>query len=253
MRHKALIATGTGLIVASVLTLACSTQSWEGQVETSGTFQDVLGEGQSDGRVPLAGIAESEDGADEGELVAVGALEGLKGEVTIFDGQVWLSRVRDGELFTERGRGIGGKATMLVSTRVHEWSEHPVTEDVAAGELADYLRAAAADAGLDTESPFPFRVDGELLTLDAHVIGGDSPMREFEENETPNPAPVIVEENEVQGRIVGFYAEGREGELTHHGTRLHAHVLTATGDDALTAHVEAVGLKAGSVLRLPAR
>jgi len=111
-------ASAAGLLAAALLALACSTPDWHEPVTTTGTFQDVLRDGRTEGRVPLAGIADRDEDAEQGELVALGALEGLEGEVTIVDGEVWLSRVRDGSLTTEVGRGIGGNATLLVSTRV---------------------------------------------------------------------------------------------------------------------------------------
>jgi len=255
MRHKALLTATTGLVAVTLVALACSAPAWDGSVELAGSFEEVLFAGESDGRVPLAGIAEAEDDATAiaaGELVAVGALEDLTGEVTIVDGDVWLSRVRDGALSTERGRGIGGKASMLVSANVHEWSEHTVPVDIAAADLESYVRLAATDAGLDTDRPFPFRIDGELLALDAHVIAGEFPTGVADDELSSGHAPMLVAEQELRGRIVGFYAVGREGELTQPGSRLHAHVLT-DGEAALTAHIESVGVKAGSVLRLPAR
>jgi hypothetical protein len=58
----------------------------------------------------------------------------------------------------------------------------------------------------------------------------------------------------MTGRLIGIYAEGAEHRLTHHGTRTHTHALLKdAGGQLFTAHVERIGVRAGSTIRLPAR
>ena len=49
--------------------------------------------------------------------------------------------------------------------------------------------------------------------------------------------------------LVGFYAEGRAGILTHHGRTTHLHVVLREG--ALSGHLDEVSLTDGARLLLP--
>jgi hypothetical protein len=51
--------------------------------------------------------------------------------------------------------------------------------------------------------------------------------------------------------IVGFYAAGAEGEMTHHGTAIHAHAVVPAGETRITGHVDSLTVGAGATLMLP--
>ena len=53
------------------------------------------------------------------------------------------------------------------------------------------------------------------------------------------------------GTLIGFYATGREGEMTHHGTRTHIHAVLVHKGRTITGHVERVSVAAGAALRVP--
>ena len=221
-------------------------RGWEADVSILGTVREVLRDGKTGARAELADLR------GDPTFFAVGALAGLEGEYTIDRGEVWTTRALDGDVVTASGADAEGGAAMVLSAHVAAWSEYPVERDVDPSELPDYIRAAAVEHGLDATQPFPFLVSGALSHLDAHVIAGDCPMRARMLGRAVEPPPFQVSEASVEGRIVGFYAEGRAGEITHHGASVHAHVLL-DGARPLTAHVESVGLRAGAVLRLPSR
>jgi len=57
---------------------------------------------------------------------------------------------------------------------------------------------------------------------------------------------------QLEGRVVGFFATNAAGRLTHPGTRLHAHLIYSAATEPLaTGHLESFGVQAGAVLRLP--
>jgi hypothetical protein len=51
--------------------------------------------------------------------------------------------------------------------------------------------------------------------------------------------------------IVGFYAAGAEGVMTHHGTAMHMHAVLSIGGRTITAHVERLSVVRGATLRVP--
>lgn len=231
---------------ALALASACGAAGWQGDVAVLGTTREVLRDGKTQARADLAALR------GDPTLYAVGALENLEGEYTIDGGDLWTSRARNGEVATERGDAAHGGAAMVLSARVKEWSDVPVTKDVDPSEFEDFIRDSAAAAGLDPRRALPFIIDGGLIHLESHVIAGDCPMRARMLGRAVDPPPFSGSRSSAAGRIIGFYAERREGEMTHHGVRFHGHVVL-DDERPVTAHVESTGIAKGATLRLPVR
>ena len=223
---------------------ACSNPGEAPEVSSWGALKSVLREGQTQGRVELA------------EAVApgtwgLGAVEGLGGEVLVEDGVVWLSRAVSPEAVGPAEHpGPGEQATLLALSRVEAWgeSELPAVSDL--GALEEEVRSAAVAQGLDTDQPFLFVVEGMTAALELHVLNGACPFA------SPPPAPeqmpyrAALDSTPVL--LVGVYAEGSAGVLTHHGSSSHVHVLTK-GALPTVGHVDGLRLLAGAELRVATR
>jgi len=133
---------------------------------------------------------------------------------------------------------------------VPRWIEVAVEDAVPAGGLEEFIHARAAEAGVPTERPFPFRVEGGLLALDFHVINTACPWNPARSSDTASE-PFFASLAAARGKLVGFFASNGEGTLTHHGSRLHTHVLIED-EEPRSGHVDKVGLAAGAKLYLPA-
>jgi len=213
-----------------------------GGVRTWGTLREALRDGHTQARVDVADIASS-------GLVAVGAVAGLDGEISIIDGTCYVSRVRDGKIQTDRSDQV--KATILFAADVREWKAVEITRAVAPADFEAFVTKCAEDAGIDTAEPFPFLVDGELLTLKMHVLAGECPIRARMQGVSMTSPPAHREFEKVRGRLVGIHASRGGGVITHHGSATHVHVVLTDGE-VMTGHCEAVGIAVGAVLRLPA-
>jgi alpha-acetolactate decarboxylase len=223
----------------------------DGELVQYGTMHEAIGQQQHEGRVRL------------GELVAqphfygVAALARLEGEVTVHDGKVTVTRVGEQHrLLLDGDEMLEREATLVVGAHVSSWTEHELPVAIVPGGFDRAVAEAATRAGIDTSKPFVFTVEGQFSELDFHVINGACPMRaRLKRIELPEEQrPVERKLNGVRGTIVGIYAEGAVGELTHPDTTTHAHVLyedPASGE-TFTGHIEQVGLAPGAVLRLPA-
>ena len=115
---------------------------WPGRIESWGTLREALRDGQVQGRVAVA------DQVRE-DVYAVGALEGLRGEVTIADGEVWLSEVGEDGSVTTRTAATSAMATVLFAAEVPRWTSVTVKETVDPSVLdaflAEYRFASATD------------------------------------------------------------------------------------------------------------
>lgn len=217
--------------------------AWHGDIERWGTLREALRDGEDQARVDVADVARK-------NVYAVGALEGLRGEITVVDGEVWISEGDVKSPVTTRGATTSAKATVLFAAEVREWREFVVGMDVDPSELDAYIASQAHAAGIDTRKPFPFVVEGGLRHLQMHVIAGECPIRaRMLGQEMTSPAYQFHGES-VDGRLVGVYATDSSGILCHMGSRTHVHALLER-DGALTGHAETVGLAKGALLKLP--
>jgi len=214
---------------------------WNGEVRHWGTMLEVLGQGQTQARVRIG------DATPSADVVAVGALEGLKGEITIVDGNVWIARDAQGAEAIDAAES-DASAALLISARVPEWRTVTIKKPIQAEEFETFLRRSAGNAGIDTKRPFPFVLEA-ALSVDAHVVRGNCPHAAASGEEKR----LEPERFSIRGRratLVGFFAEGSEGILTHHGAATHVHVVLP-GEPSLMGHVDSVTEVHDGVLRLP--
>lgn len=205
---------------------------------------EVMRDGLTEARVALRDWASPHS-------VAVGAIEGLDGEITIIDGDVWISRVRDGDFVTSwPAVGSDERATLLVASRVQTWRTIALDTTLKGAELEDAIELAAARHAIDTSRPFPFIIDGIVTSLEIHVINGFCPHSSGEAAAGQEPLRISLTES-TPATIIGFYAKRAQGVVTHHGTSMHAHVLLQRPEGRVTGHIDSVEITADAILRLP--
>lgn len=228
------------LIATTLSTVSC-TQSTT--VQQYGGMRDVLRMGNTQPRVTLSHVV-SKPGS-----IAVGALAGLGGEITIIDGDVWVARSRAGNsVVTGPTVHHGDQATLLTVAYVSRWVDVPLPNGASSNELDAVIANAARSVGVDTTKPFPFIIEGDLLQVEAHVIAGSCPIA----NPSGEPPWRLSRPSPAPGLLVGFYAEGAEGVMTHHGSPLHAHVVLDRTGTTITAHADSVAVGPEAVIRVPA-
>jgi hypothetical protein len=145
----------------------------------------------------------------------------------------------------------GDQATLLTLAHVERWRDADLGRAAADGELESAIESIARAAGLDTREPFAFIIEGELTALTMHVINGECPMAGSGDEAGPHAPYRPRLDRPTRGRLIGFYATGREGEMTHHGTRTHAHAVLQYEGRTITGHVESVSVAAGAAVRVP--
>jgi acetolactate decarboxylase len=178
-------------------------------------------------------------------LFAIGPLAGLKGEITVIDGQAVIATAEGGAIrtHTELNRG----AAFLVYTHAAMWKAMPLPPDVRTlDDLGTYLPGAAKAAGLDPDAPLAFRVEGSTHALAYHVLNrpDDAPAT-FEAHERSKVHSAIADQ---AVRMIGFYSTRHRGIFTPGDSDLHIHFVTQDGKAA--GHVESFELSPGGSLLL---
>ncbi len=211
-------------------------QSW-------GTMREVLAQGKTEARVALSKVVNS-------NTVGIGALAGLTGEVTILDGVIHTSSVtskNDLVLTAVEGKNSEDQGTLLAISDVSQWSGFPLPAVAGIEELESIIKKELAIQGFALDQPVPFKVEAVFSEISIHVLNNSCPVANPE-----GPEPWRGKFTAQNGFLVGIYAEGFGGQLTHHGSNSHIHAVIMDGKDVQSSgHVEACGLSLGSVLYLP--
>ena len=214
-------------------------------VQVFGALRAMFHEGRTAEVVNLGSLLPNED------LYAVGALAGLRGEVTIIRGEAFLS-YPDGtrSIRTEARTSTTEGATLLVAGQVSDWVPVSTDRDIGFEDLDQRIAALAASAGLDPGEPFPFVVEGEVRDLRWHVIDGSRLSAGGRSHQDHMQASVRTSTASCRATLVGFYSEEHQGVFTHMGSKTHVHCVVA--EPLSAGHVDHVVIPAGTTVLFPA-
>lgn len=180
-------------------------------------------------------------------LYAIGAVENLKGELQIFDGEPFNSKVQDNAVIVDSS--FDQKAALLVYTQVSNWMDIEVPSGLRDKmELEEFIQKAAVEHGISTEKPFPFLIEGTVGSLSWHVI--DWPKGDMEHTHQKHKNSGL--NGQVMDRkvtILGFFSLHHKAVFTHHTTNVHMHFKT--GDGLLSGHLDDLQLGDNMILKLP--
>ncbi|MFY0603670.1 MAG: acetolactate decarboxylase [Flavobacteriaceae bacterium] len=181
-------------------------------------------------------------------LYALGAFEGLQGEIQIFEGVSHSSKVKDSTVAIVNE--IEGSASLLVYTEVEKWVENSLFNFASKTDLESLLMNEAKKVGLDTEKPFPFILEGKISELQWHVINWNpkDSVHTHKKHQESGLNGMITNESV---RILGFYSNKHKAIFTHHSSNVHMHFTSK--DQSLAGHVDDLKIKDSIILKLPSQ
>lgn len=214
-------------------------------VEHKGALYNIMHKGDLSAKVDLNEF-ESRDG-----LYGLGALENLKGEILILDGVSYVSfcEMKDSLKVNTIKKTFEVKATLLVYSQVKNWIDIKIPLDVKSyKQFENFVSSEAIRQGLDTETPFPFLIDGEFDSFDWHVIDWKKGDLEHSHDKHIQAGLNGTKQNS-NGIVLGFYSNKHHSIYTHHTTNMHLHIKTDKND--LVGHVDDLIIGNRAILRLP--
>ncbi len=213
-----------------------------GEVRMDGAFRAMVHKQDYGPKVSLGALIKG--GATE----AVGAVEGLRGEITAIDGTFIVSY---GKPCTTCPEVAQEDATLLASARVEQWLPPlALPSDLAGAALDEYIVAQARTAGLNVERAFPVRMRGDLTDVKMHIIAAPNPEFAGHGSDHGMADQQEIAAERIAGEVVGFYAPpAAQGVITHPGEPFHFHWVDMAR--TRTAHLDAFGMAKGAQLYLP--
>lgn len=247
------------ILVACCLTVAASAAlalaaTKEGLVEYVGAQKNIFATGKAERVIHLSELA------DKKNLFAVGPVEGLDGEITIYDSKPHVSQVRGDGYQIDNTFNHG--AIFLVWTQQAKWGDGiavPATVRTYP-ELQNFVREQAAAAGVDTGKPFPFRLSGVPQEVKWHInVDRTEGQTITKELFAKSKAAYVLTNEPVE--IIGFYSENHPGVFISQyalaippdsGKKNAIHIHLVSQDGKATGHIDNIALNGDINLRLPA-
>lgn len=179
---------------------------------------------------------------------AVGAVSGLRGEISMIEGRLIVSYGVD--CGAACPSTASETATLLATASARHWRSVAIDKDFDAKAVESFIRAQAKANGLDEGKPFPFRINGAISNFVMHVNAAPNPRFKGHGSFDEMAVTGLAKGRRLAGSVVGFYAPpALQGVITHRGEYFHAHYVDE--QRTTTAHLDSFGIAAGSTLMLP--
>jgi len=188
------------------------------------------------------------DAVDASATDAVGAVSGLRGEISMIEGRLIVSYGAD--CGATCPAATSETATLLATASARTWRAVAIDKDLDAKAIESFIRAQAKANGLDENKPFPFRINGAITDFVMHVNAAPNPRFKGHGSFDEMAVTGLAKGPRLAGSVVGFYAPPPlQGVITHGGDYFHSHYVDA--QRSTTAHLDSFGIAAGSTLMLP--
>lgn len=224
----------------------------EGLVEYVGAQRDIFVGGKA------ASVVSLEDLAGRKGLYAMGPIDGLDGEITIFDSKPYITQVRGSGYVADNSWKHG--AFFLVWTEQAQWKDVPVPNTVKGYvDLQQFVKARAQAAGIDVTKPFPFLLSGTPVEIKWHINMDRTEGKPItKESFAQSKVPFTIKNEPAD--IIGFYSEHHAGVFLTKYTpvikegsgmenAIHIHLVSRASKAA--GHIDDIMLGENMVLRLP--
>ena len=246
IKKKAIVSIGRKLCLFCISFLfACSSQESAEEsklnVMSYGSRLTLIEQGQLEGVVSLDTITKKRD------FYALGPVAGLQGEITVYDNDISIAKVKDGK--PQTNNSLNTEAIFLITAEARQWEEFKVGQPLSGlTAVEEYVRDLLIKSGQDTAKATVFRIEGQVEELEYHII--------WKTDDLPHnmaahkKAKVKYQLQDEAVKIVGFWVDKqREGKFTHPGKRTHLHFIGV--DSETSGHIDGILLPKGARIFLP--
>ncbi len=178
---------------------------------------------------------------DKTGLYGLGPITYMRGEITINDGEIWVSRV-----LSEDSSSVNIEDTVsapfLVYSNVTEWDTIPLPSTLKS--IPD-LEKFIDNQTHSSPRPFAFKILGSVDSATIHIQ--NLPIGAKVSN--PKEAHAGQKKYHItscESEIIGFFSTDHQGVFTHHDSYLHMHLLTQ--DRTHMGHLDELAIKEMSLL-----
>ena len=206
--------------------VSCNNSLNSSSIKVVGQMRDVMWKGDLGGKI-------STDSLNHSNAYGLGPIEYLKGEVLLFEGRTFISKVID-SISHQVSQVNSIKAPFFVYSNESDLNSFSVAPSElslkSVEELIDTLY-------FDFEKPLLVRIDGVFQDVTVHSVN----LPEGNSVSSPDQAHKGLTQytyKNLSGSIIGFFSRKHKAIFTHHDSFLHAHFIS--DDRYIMGHVDSV-------------
>ena len=211
------------------------------KVQSFGNRQLILNENELGGVVKIDTLFSGE------ALFAIGPVEGLQGEVTVYNDLVSIAGIREDKPIISECKNT--KAIFLISSNENDWVEYKIERElVGLDEVELYVKEFFFAKKRDFSMAIPFRIETKVSELQYHIIFKKDSLRHNKKEHQKAKIKFNLKDTDIN--IIGFWVdEERVGRLTHPGKRTHLHFISK--DNTTSGHIDNIIIPNGSKIYFP--
>jgi acetolactate decarboxylase len=210
-------------------------------VRHAGNRDNIIQNGDLSARINLDTLSEISN------LYAIGPVEGLKGEITVYNGESSIATIEREQ--PKIYSSFNHNAIFLVYASASQWKKNAIKKSIIGlSNLEAFVKNMAEKNNVDTQKPFPFRIEGIVDSLNYHIIYklDNAPHNKTEHQRSKQKFSVY----NSNAQIIGFWTDlESQGVYTHPDKRTHLHFMLE--DNTESGHIDNIQLREGAILYLP--
>jgi acetolactate decarboxylase len=220
-------------IFSLLLFASCTKSTNTSSIKVAGEMRDVMWKGDLKGKIAT-------DSLNNKETYGLGPIEFLKGEVVVFEGQTFISKILD---------SVSHQVTKIPSVRAPFFvystnSDLKVVEftleNYSLKEIEEYINSVYKNY----DQPLLIRIDGVFNTMKLHSVN----LPDGQEVSSPDEAHqglTQYELNGISGSLIGFFSRNHKAVFTHHDSFFHAHFIS--DDRQVLGHIDELNFNSSKV------
>ncbi|MAY83558.1 MAG: alpha-acetolactate decarboxylase [Flavobacteriales bacterium] len=194
------------------------------EIKITGSVKEVMLRGELGSKIDLDTLEEREG------LYGLGPLENLRGELMIYNGRSYVSRVGDYP-FMKVNEEYNVSAPFFVYTNVTKWKQLELPEIF----NTRHLELIIDSLNPEKDKPFVFRLEGVVKRARIHIQ--NLPLgTEVSSPKQAHSGQINYELRARPSKIIGFFSRRHKGIFTHIDSYVHMHLLS--DDLEMMGHIE---------------
>ena len=182
----------------------------------------------------------STDSLNSNTAYGLGPIEYLKGEILLFEGQTYISKVID-SLQHKVEQTESSRAPFFVYSTASDLREINIPQDDFTLKSTENLIDSLYN---DYENPLLIRIDGMFDAITVHSVN----LAEGSTVSSPDQAHqglTKYDYENVSGSLIGFFSRKHKAVFTHHDGFFHAHFISDQRN--ILGHVDAIDFNSNKV------
>ena len=222
------------IYISSVFLFASCTKSTNtSSIKVIGKMSDIMWKGDLKGKIAT-------DSLNNKRTYGLGPIEFLKGEILLFEGQTFVSKVID-SVSHQVTKIPSAKAPFFVYSTNSELNVVEFTlENYSLKEIEEHIDSIYKNYG----QPLLIRIDGVFNKMKLHSVN----LPEGEQVSSPDEAHQGLTQYDfknISGSLIGFFSRNHKAVFTHHDSFFHAHFIS--DDRQVLGHIDELNFNASNV------